>query len=211
MRTVMYSTAAAVALSLALGPTSGAQAQDRGEPVCYKPDAGYPDNFRIVLDVKFHSGLGGFRGGYDQAVYDALGKHVDIARNRTRMAVAHGAVVVSDYLETNPVWHTVNHPDNATLAFMASRVLEALGLPGEPVPPDYEMLGGLDAPVDAAAAEALGVAVHGRDEWRDRVAGVIDADEIAHAQLEFYRQRPALVEHGLQRHAERIANLGLLA
>ena len=40
---------------------------------------------------------------------------------------AHGAVVVSDYLETNPVWHTVNHPDNATLAFMASRVLEALG------------------------------------------------------------------------------------
>ena len=96
MRTVMYSTAAAVALSLALCPTSGAQAQDRGEPVCYKPDAGYPDNFRIVLDVKFHSGLGGFRGGYDQAVYDALGKHVDIARNRTRMAVAHGAVVVTD-------------------------------------------------------------------------------------------------------------------
>ena len=74
-----------------------------------------------------------------------------------------------------------------------------------------EQLGGLDAPVDADAAEALGVAVHGRDEWRDRVAGVIDADEIAQAQLEFYRQRPALVEHGLQRHAERIANLGLLA
>ena len=124
---------------------------------------------------------------------------------------AHGAVRVSDYLETNPVWHTVNHPDNATLAFMASRVLEALGLDGEPVPPDYEMLGGLDAPVEAAAAAALGVAVDGRDAWRDRAGGVIDAEEIRQAQLEFYRQRPALVEHGLQRHAERIENLGLLA
>ena len=41
-------------------------------------------------------------------------------------------------------------------------------------------------------------------------AGPIDAAEIAAAQLEFYRQRPALVAHGLARHAERIANLGLL-
>ena len=38
----------------------------------------------------------------------------------------------------------------------------------------------------------------------------IGADEIREAQLEFYRQRPALVAHGLARHAERIANLGLL-
>lgn len=124
---------------------------------------------------------------------------------------AHGAVTVSDYLETNPLWHTVNHPDNATLAFMASQVLDALGLDGEPVPPDYEMLGGLDAPVESGAAAALGVTVEGRDEWRDRATGVIDADEIRAAHLEFYRQRPALVEHGLERHAERIANLGLLA
>ena len=89
------------------------------------------------------------------------------------------------------------------------RVLDALGLDGEPVAPEYEMLGGLDAPVDPDAAAALGVAVEGRDVWRDRAAGVIDADEIAQAQLEFYRQRPALVAHGLERHAERIANLGL--
>ena len=123
---------------------------------------------------------------------------------------AHGAVVVSDYLETTPVWHTVNHPDNATLAFMASRVLEELGLSDAPVAPDYEMLGGLDAPIDAAAADALSVSVAGREEWRERDAGVIDADEIRAAQLEFYRERPALVAHGLQRHAERLANLGLV-
>ena len=128
-----------------------------------------------------------------------------------RREQAHGTVVVSDYLETNPVWHTVNHPDNATLAFMASRVLEALGLSDEPSPPDYEMLGGLDAPIDAEAADALGVSVAGRDEWRERGGEVIDADEIRAEQLEFYRERPALVAHGLQRHAERLANLGLLA
>lgn len=141
------------------------------------------------------------------ALRRAAAMSVEQMRVRER---AHGAVVVSDYLETNPVWHTVNHPDNATLAFMASRVLEELGLSDAPTAPDYEMLGGLDAPIDAAAADALGVSVSGRDEWRERGAGAIDADEIRAAQLEFYRERPALVAHGLQRHAERLANLGLV-
>ena len=141
------------------------------------------------------------------ALRRAAAMSVEQMRVRER---AHGAVVVSDYLETTPVWHTVNHPDNATLAFMASRVLEALGLSDEPPAPDYEMLGGLDAPIDAAAADALGVSVAGREEWRERGAGAIDADEIRAAQLEFYRERPALVAHGLQRHAERLANLGLV-
>ncbi|WCZ39488.1 WcbI family polysaccharide biosynthesis putative acetyltransferase [Corynebacterium jeddahense] len=141
------------------------------------------------------------------ALRRAAAMSVEQIRVRER---AHGTVVVSDYLERSPVWHTVNHPDNATLTAMAARVLQALGLPGEPVPPDYEMLGGLDAPVDPAAAAALGVDVAGRGEWRDRKAGPIDAAEIAAAQLEFYRQRPALVAHGLARHAERIAKLGLL-
>lgn len=141
------------------------------------------------------------------ALRRAAAMSVEQMRVRER---AHGAVVVSDYLETTPVWHTVNHPDNATLAFMASRVLEELGLSDAPVAPDYEMLGGLDAPIDAAAADALGVSVAGRDEWRERGAGVIDTDEIRDAQLEFYRERPALVAHGLQRHAERLANLGLV-
>lgn len=142
---------------------------------------------------------------------DALRRAAAMSVEQIRMRErAYGTVVVSDYLERSPVWHTVNHPDNATLTAMAARVLQALGLPGEPVPPDYEMLGGLDAPVDPAAAAALGVDVAGRGEWRDRKAGPIDAAEIAAAQLEFYRQRPALVAHGLARHAERIANLGLL-
>ncbi|MDY5784723.1 WcbI family polysaccharide biosynthesis putative acetyltransferase [Corynebacterium sp.] len=122
----------------------------------------------------------------------------------------HGTVVVSDHLETHPVWHTVNHPDNATLAELARAVLAELGVTGEVTLPDYEMLGELDAPIDTAAADALGVHISGRDQWRKRREGTINQDEIAQSQMEFYRRRPALVRHGLERHAERIANLGLM-
>ncbi|MDN8594618.1 MULTISPECIES: WcbI family polysaccharide biosynthesis putative acetyltransferase [unclassified Corynebacterium] len=123
----------------------------------------------------------------------------------------HGSVLISDYLETAPVWHTVNHPDNATLAVVASRAREALGLGGDIELPDYEMLGELDAPIDAHAASALGTSVPDRDTWTRRGGGEIPWDEIVAAQLEHYRARPELVAHGLERHAERIAALELLS
>jgi len=178
--------------------------RDPVDPALNPPVVPYHD----LRTLAAAAGYAGAAAPSPDALRRAAAMSVEQMRVRER---AHGAVVVSDYLETNPVWHTVNHPDNATLAFMASRVLEELGLSDEPVAPDYEMLGGLDAPIDAAAADALGVPVAGRDEWRERGGGVIDVDEIRAAQLEFYRERPALVAHGLQRHAERIANLGLLA
>lgn len=123
----------------------------------------------------------------------------------------HGSVLISDYLETAPVWHTVNHPDNATLAVVSSRAREALGLGGDIELPDYEMLGELDAPIDAHAASALGTSVPDRDTWTRRGGGEIPWDEIVAAQLEHYRARPELVAHGLERHAERIAALELLS
>jgi len=177
--------------------------RDPDDPSLNPPVVPYHD-LRTLAAAAGYSGAAAPSPG---ALRRAAAMSVEQMRLRER---AHGAVVVSDYLETTPVWHTVNHPDNATLAFMASRVLEALGLSDAPTAPDYEMLGGLDAPIDAAAADALGVSVSGREEWRERGAGAIDADEIRAAQLEFYRERPALVAHGLQRHAERLANLGLV-
>jgi len=122
----------------------------------------------------------------------------------------HGSVLVSDYLETAPVWHTVNHPDNATLAVVASRAREALGLGGDIELPDYEMLGELDAPIDSHAASALGADAPDRTSWTRRGAGEIPWDEIVAAQLAHFRARPALVQHGLERHAERIEALELL-
>nr|VDG63010.1 Uncharacterised protein [Streptococcus thermophilus] len=121
-----------------------------------------------------------------------------------------GSVRISDYLETLPVWHIINHPDNETLAVVASRILQTLGLAGSVDMPDYEMLGELDAPLDPGACAALGVSVRGRDAWMHRETGEIPWEEIVDKQLAHYRERPALVAHGLERHAERIANLELM-
>lgn len=121
----------------------------------------------------------------------------------------HGTVVISDVLATSPRWHTINHPDNATLAVLAQRVLDEI-MPGGTVtaPTDRELLGGLSAPLDPGAADALGVDVTDREFWR--TGGTpLDHAELVSRQLEFYRRHPGLVEAGLRRHAERIELLGL--
>lgn len=122
----------------------------------------------------------------------------------------HGTVVMSDVLAQSPLWHTLNHPDNATLEILAQRILDRIS-PGSraTAPGDREMLGRLRAPVDPAAAAALGIEVPaGRETWsQDGVP--IPAEELAAAHLEHYRRHPGTLAAGLQRHAERIALLGL--
>jgi hypothetical protein len=133
---------------------------------------------------------------------------LSIAQLRTREQ-HHGTVPVSDVLATSPQWHTINHPDNATLTVLAQRILDEI-IPGGAVtaPADREMLGGLSAPLDPGAAGALGVDVAGRELWR--AGGTpVDPGELVARQLEFYRRHPSLVEAGLRRHAERIELLGL--
>lgn len=117
----------------------------------------------------------------------------------------HDTVIISDYVETAPVWHTINHPDNSTLMVLARRVMDALGLPGDIQDPDRELLGGLQAPVDAQAARVFGVSVTGRTEWSSA-----SMEEIEQAHLEFYREHPSVVIAGLERHAERLRVLGLV-
>ena len=129
---------------------------------------------------------------------------LSIAELRTREQT-HDTVVVSDHLETTPVWHTINHPDNSTLIHMAHRVLEAIGVEGEVRDPGRELLGNLDAPVDPQAARALGVEVEGREAWRPT-----PETDIAQAQLAFYREHPEMVTAGLKRHARRLEMLGLV-
>lgn len=147
-----------------------------------------------------------------ESLRTAAAMSIEQIRSRERR---DGAVVVSDFLETHPVWHTVNHPNNETLQVLAERVLHQLGIRNEAVtPPDYEMLGELDAPILPEAAGALGVgpnAIAGRGHWRSRADGPLDETAIVREQLEFYRRRPRLVGHGLERHADRIRNLGLIA
>lgn len=127
----------------------------------------------------------------------------ELARREER----DGIVVMSDYLETNPVWHTLNHPDNATLAELARRVLRSLEVTGEVKPPaDREMLGRLQSPILPAAAAALGVSDR-RPEWLQDGKHITQSD-IDAAHLDFYATYPEAVTAGLRRHAARLTTLG---
>lgn len=142
----------------------------------------------------------------EEALRAAAGLSIGQLRAREER---HGTVTVSDVLETAPVWHTINHPSNATLAALAQRVLDEIAPGGDvTAPADREMLGGLSAPVDPRAARALGVDVEGRGQW---CAGgnPVDPELLVRGQLEFYRRHPGVVEAGMARHAERIALLEL--
>lgn len=116
----------------------------------------------------------------------------------------HHTVMISDFVETSPVWHTINHPDNSTLMVLARRVLDAMGISGKVQDPGRELLGGLQAPVDPHAARALGVEVTGRETW-----SAASMEEIDQAHLEFYREHPSVVAAGLKRHAQRLRVLRL--
>lgn len=117
-------------------------------------------------------------------------------------------VPMSDYLASHPVWHTLNHPDNATLAELARRVLAALDLQGTVRPPeDREMLGRLQSPILPGAAEALGVAAR-RPNWLQDGA-VLPQEHIEAAHLDFYRTHSDAVDAGLRRHATRLQTLGI--
>lgn len=140
---------------------------------------------------------------------------MSVAQLRSREQ-AHETVTMSDHLRQVPVWHTMNHPDNATLLVLARRLISRfmeLGIlaPGAEVtaPAEREMLGGLRAPIDADAARALGTptASHGREWWSPD----IDRAELVAAQLAFYRAHPEIVSTGMLRHSERMSLLGLSA
>lgn len=133
---------------------------------------------------------------------------MSIEQMRTREQ-AHGTVPMSDYLATTPVWHTINHPNNATLSELARRTAARFLGEVEVHAPDYEMLGETDAPIDQSAAAALNVEVPGRKQWTFR-GEVVSDEEIVDKQWEFYRARPGLVAAGVARHADRIAALGLM-
>lgn len=122
----------------------------------------------------------------------------------------HGCVSISDTLLDIPVWHTLNHPSNETLAVLARRVLRAidpqLAEAHEVQLPDEELLGHLQSPIDEQAAQALGAKVR-RGEWTDN-GEVIDAEEIREAQLKFYEEHPEVVQAALNRHGELLTLLG---
>ena len=136
---------------------------------------------------------------------------------------AHGTVIMSDYLRTCPTWHTLNHPDNATLERLGVQVQQAiakrriewahLAEPSDQVsaPMDREMLGHLREPVDTAAWETLvpnnPQVPADRDSWTLH-GRPLDPEEIAFAHRRFYTDHPEFVTSAMTRHATLLRLLG---
>ena len=147
----------------------------------------------------------------EDALHAAEDESLDQLRRREEH---HGTVRMSDVLAERPHWHTINHPDNATLTALATRVCERLGI-GSPVgDPGRELLGAVEAPVDPAHAQVLDASLRPdavAGEWR--LAGTppttLTEAEVARAHLDFYASRPGLVDAALVRHRDRLELLGL--
>lgn len=104
--------------------------------------------------------------------------------------------------------HTLNHPGNDVVVALARRVQHALGLPVDAADPGRTLLGEVRAPLEQAVVDALGLGVTARPHWTVRGETVSD-DVVRRAQLDWYRSHPGWVAAGLERHAERMALLGL--
>lgn len=124
---------------------------------------------------------------------------------------AHDCVTISDTLASTPVWHILNHPNNATLVELARRALKEI-TPDlsqgalDAVGADHELLGHLQSPIDPVAAEFFGVDER-RAVWT--LGGEeISEHEIYEQQMAFYREHPEVVEAGLARHQELLHHLG---
>ncbi len=99
-RLVFAALVGAAAVASAAGDARAAVSDDR--QVCYKGVFKETTSlqYRFVLDVGFHSPLVSKRdeGGFPQATYTALGKHVSSGQSykNVHMDVANGAIIVTD-------------------------------------------------------------------------------------------------------------------
>lgn len=85
-------------LPVLLAPAAAPRAADSGTNVCYKEadQDGSSDthNERLVLNVDRQSGLT-FPGGFDQSVFEAVGKNTDFEDGNRIMATAQGTIIVT--------------------------------------------------------------------------------------------------------------------
>lgn len=118
-----------------------------------------------------------------------------------------GVSDVVDELGSQAAW-TINHPGNAVLRVLASRVLHHLGRPADVADPGRVLLGAVRAPLEAQVLDALGLPDPPREHWLVDGEALDDA-EVRRAHTAWYAARPALVTEGLRRHAEAMQRLGL--
>ena len=115
-------------------------------------------------------------------------------------------VPVSDLFDSVTADHarTVNHPGNAVWLPLGARVLEALGLGGEPTDPGRPLLDAVQAPLSAEVVEAWSLPDEPRAHWLVDGA-VIDDAEVRAAHTEWYAAHPEFVAAATERLAPLLA------
>jgi hypothetical protein len=104
--------------------------------------------------------------------------------------------------------HTLNHPGNPVLVTLARRIQAAVGCSADAPDPGYTLIGGIRSPLIAAVLAALDLDGPERPPWT--VGGRIVTEEaVRDAQLDWYREHPAWIAAGLDRHADALRVLGL--
>lgn len=151
--------------------------------------------------------------GYEQVREPDYGAILEDTVHEMRIREdANGSVRMSDYLRTFPIWHTLNHPDNATMEELGRRVLSSIDPAANPslakAPADRQMLGNLRSPIDAAAARHFGVDVS-RPHWLQG-GHELPYQDIVAAQTGFYANHPDALDAGITRHAELLDQLGFV-
>lgn len=140
---------------------------------------------------------------------DAAGVARNEASSRESMASreSHLDIQVSGHLRGS-TFHTVNHPGNGILAEIAAEVCGAVGLTPRIVVSQTEYLRDIYSPLESHVLGALGREDAPRDAWRIHARDV-EARDIFHAHLEWYRSRPELVRSGMAQYEDKLSRLGL--
>lgn len=142
-----------------------------------------------------------------QALLDVGQAAVDELARRER----HTDVGVSDVvagLGTAATW-TINHPGNAVLQVLVTRVLARLGRVGVVTDPGRDLLGSVKAPLEEQVLSARGLTDTPREHWLVEGRQISD-EEVRAAQMSWYAAHPRVVAAGLARHGATLQRLGLL-
>lgn len=140
----------------------------------------------------------GTEGVPDRPSAGAVRAIAELSREELRLREqrARTDVIVSDLFDA-PAFErmrTINHPGNPVLVETGTRLLRALGLPGEARDPGRPLLASIEAPREAAVIEALGIDAQPVDHWT--VEGrALSIAEVREAHLAWYADRPDLVEY----------------
>lgn len=131
---------------------------------------------------------------------DGVRAVADDALAELRRREADIDVPVSDLFSPLTADHmrTVNHPGNAVWLPLAARVIDVLGLEGEPTDPGRPLLASVRAPLESWVVEAWDLPDAPRDHWLVDGAPVT-TDAVREAHRAWYAAHPGFVDAAMAR------------